>query len=136
MNATIAPGRCPVTVHLDLPPAAEAARLARQRVALMLATDAAGCPRGIAEDIVLIASELVTNAVRHADGPYALTLSVDHRRVGVAVSDASSELPRRRAGHAGAGPGGRGLQIIQGLGADLFVSPSGTGKQVIAVLTW
>ncbi|MFG2622583.1 ATP-binding protein [Streptomyces sp. NPDC048507] len=136
MNTTIARGGRPATVHLELPPDAEAAGLARRRVALLLAAHPAGCPRLIAEDVVLIASELVTNAVLHAEGPYALTLSVDEGRVGVAVSDASSALPRRCAGHAGDRQGGRGLEIIRGLGADLFVSPSGSGKQVIAVLAW
>ncbi|MEU9321420.1 hypothetical protein [Streptomyces sp. NPDC048295] len=34
------------------------------------------------------------------------------------------------------GPGGRGLEIVRALGADLFVSRTALGKQVIAVLTW
>ncbi|MFJ6940441.1 hypothetical protein [Streptomyces sp. NPDC101132] len=34
------------------------------------------------------------------------------------------------------GPGGRGLDIVRALGADLLVSRSGCGKQVVAVLTW
>lgn len=95
-----------------------------------------GLPRGVAEDIVLIVSELVTNAVLHADGPYALTFSLQDGRAGIAVSDGSAELSGRRSATQRIGPGGRGLKIIRALGADLFVSTFARGKQVIAVLTW
>ncbi|MYT21033.1 hypothetical protein GTW69_12145 [Streptomyces sp. SID7760] len=74
----------------------------------------------------------------HAEGPYALTVSLETGRAGIAVSDGSSDMSGHHA-HGGTrrlGPGGRGLKIIRALGADLFVSRTGTGKQVIAVLTW
>ncbi|MFE9046001.1 ATP-binding protein [Streptomyces sp. NPDC007818] len=132
----------PATLHVELPPGAQAARRARQVAARMLALDPPLCPRPVAEDLVLIVSELVTNAVTHATGPYALTVSMEEERAGIAVSDGSADL----SGGHGHGPGhrheertaenGRGLRIVRALGADLFVSPSDSGKQVIAIMTW
>ncbi|MGT2532816.1 ATP-binding protein [Streptomyces nojiriensis] len=121
-----------------LPPGAQAARHARQGVERMLALQPAVCPCAVAEDLVLIVSELVTNAVLHAEGPYALTVSLEPGRAGVAVSDGSQGLSGRRSqgGMRRPGSGGRGLNIVRALGADLFVSRSDSGKQIVAVLTW
>ncbi|MFJ3633354.1 ATP-binding protein [Streptomyces sp. NPDC090112] len=128
----------PSTMHLPLPPGAPAARHARQNVARMLALEPAVCPRAVAEDLLLIVSELVTNAVLHAHGPYALTVSLGPGRAGIAVTDGSGDMKARSpdAGTRRIGPGGRGLKIVRALGADLFVSRSDRGKQVVAVLTW
>ncbi|WP_225805047.1 ATP-binding protein [Streptomyces sp. NK15101] len=126
----------PVTVHIQLPPGAQAAGHARQAAARMLAPEPALCPGPVAEDLVLIVSELVTNAVRHAKGPYALTVSMEKGRVGIAVSDGSVDLPGRRHATEETAESERGLKIVRALGADLFVSPSDIGKQVIAVVTW
>ncbi|MFJ4776362.1 ATP-binding protein [Streptomyces sp. NPDC088762] len=139
MDPVIASCGCPATLHIQLPPGGQAARHARRTVTELLALKPAVCPHAVAEDLVLIVSELVTNAVLHAEGPYALTVSLEDRRAGVAVTDGSTELSE----HDGKGvrqrqveSGGRGLKIVRALGADLFVSRSGVGKQVIAVLTW
>ncbi|WP_190226805.1 ATP-binding protein, partial [Streptomyces hydrogenans] len=94
------------------------------------------CPDPVAEDLVLIVSELVTNAVTHAKAPYALTVSMEKGRVGIAVSDGSVDLSGRQGEPEETAESGRGLKIVRALGADLFVSPSDSGKQVIAVLTW
>ncbi|MFE7517467.1 ATP-binding protein [Streptomyces sp. NPDC057540] len=126
----------PATLHVPLPSAAQAARQARHTAALLLTQEEAWCPAAIAEDLVLIVSELVTNAVLHAEGPYALTIGLERGRAGVAVSDGSAVRAGPRGDHGRAEPGGRGLRIVRALGADLFVSPSRRGKQVIAVLTW
>ncbi|MFF7442097.1 ATP-binding protein [Streptomyces sp. NPDC008122] len=137
MNTVIAPCGCPPTLHIPLSPGAQAARQARRNVArLVMQMDA--CPRTLAEDLVLIVSELVTNAVLHAHGPYALTIRLEPGRAGIAVSDGSPDMSGRRAdvGTRRIGPGGRGLKIVRALGADLFVSRAGDGKQVVAVLTW
>ncbi|MDH6543992.1 ATP-binding protein [Streptomyces sp. SPB4] len=86
----------------------------------------------------LIVSELVTNAVLHAEGPYALTVSLEAGRTGIAASDSSRDMSGRcpDGGTRRTDPGGRGLKIVRALGADLFVSRLDRGKQVIAVLTW
>ncbi|ROQ35770.1 anti-sigma regulatory factor (Ser/Thr protein kinase) [Streptomyces sp. PanSC19] len=136
MDTAIASCGCPATLHIRLPSAARAARQARQTAALLLARETAVCPPAVAEDLVLIVSELVTNAVLHADGPYALTVGLEPGRVGVAVSDGSTDLSGRHGRGQRIDQGGRGLKIVRALGADLFVNPSDLGKQVIAVLTW
>ncbi|MEU2184498.1 ATP-binding protein [Streptomyces thermolilacinus] len=136
MDAVLAPPRCPATLHIPLPSGARSALQARQAAARMLALEPAVCPRGVAEDLVLIVSELVTNAVLHAKGPYALTVSAGEGRAGVAVSDGSGDLSGRESGMPRIGSGGRGLNIVRALGADLFISRMGSGKHVIAVLTW
>ncbi|MFE0700871.1 ATP-binding protein [Streptomyces sp. NPDC058872] len=136
MDCSTAPRVGPTTVHLRLPSGAQAPRRARRTTERMLADPIASCPRSVADDILLVVSELVTNAVVHAEGPYALTLSLEDGRVGVVVSDASSALPRAGSGRKGTEQGGRGLKIVRALGAEVFVSPSDHGKQVVAVLSW
>ncbi|MFJ6405941.1 ATP-binding protein [Streptomyces hydrogenans] len=136
MDTAIAPRECPATLHLPLVSDERAARQARHVAARLLAQEADACPREVAEDLVLIVSELVGNAVLHAAGPYALTLSLERGRAGIAVSDGTADLSGKHGDTRREEPGGRGLKIVRALGADLFVSPSGRGKQVIAVLTW
>ncbi|WP_051779714.1 ATP-binding protein [Streptomyces sp. NRRL S-241] len=137
MNTALEPSIRSATVHCPLPAGPQAARAARHSAAQILTSRPAQCPHGAAEDILLIVSELATNAVRHARPPYALTLSLESGRAGIALSDASPGLPRRRdPGTRVLTTRGRGLQIIHALGAELFVSTSPHGKQVIAVITW
>ncbi|MFF8414592.1 ATP-binding protein [Streptomyces omiyaensis] len=136
MDTAIATCGHPGTLHVPLPSGGQAARQARQAAARLLAQQADSCPREIAKDLVLIVSELVGNAVLHAAGPYALTLSLEPGRAGIAVSDGTADLSGSHRDAQREEPGGRGLKIIQALGADVFVSPASRGKQVIAVLTW
>ena len=66
----------------------------------------------------LVATELVTNAVIHADaGPSQLTLRVRGGRLRIEVSDGdSSRLPRRMHRDVTA-EGGRGLALVESLSA-------------------
>ncbi|WP_395575675.1 ATP-binding protein [Streptomyces sp. BK79] len=136
MDTAFALRGCPATLDIPLPASEQAARQARKATARLLAREADICPLDVAEDLVLIVSELVGNAVLHAAGPYALTLSLERGRAGVTVSDGTADLPGDHREAQRKEPGGRGLKIVRALGADLFVSPCGRGKQVIAVLTW
>ncbi|MFE1344123.1 ATP-binding protein [Streptomyces sp. NPDC058757] len=136
MDTATAPRGCPATLHVPLLPDGRAARQARQAAARLLTREADTCPREVAEDLVLIVSELVGNAVLHAAGPYALTLSLERGRAGIAVSDGTEDPPGSHRRTPRGDPGGRGLKIVRALGAELFVSRSVRGKQVIAVLTW
>ncbi|MFF9912653.1 ATP-binding protein [Streptomyces sp. NPDC013457] len=68
-----------------------------------------------AEDVLLLVSEVVTNACLHADGPEELVL---HRRgdhLRVEVSDGNPEHPRRRQPRAPSLPGGHGLMVLDRL---------------------
>ncbi|MFG2989062.1 ATP-binding protein [Streptomyces sp. NPDC048257] len=136
MDTATAPPARPGTVHHPLPSGPHAAREARRSAARTLALHPCRCPQEAACDILLIASELVTNAVRHAVPPYALTISLERGRAGICVSDGSVSLPQRGPGCGTLATRGRGLQIVRALGAEVFVSRSPRGKQVIAVITW
>ncbi|MDQ1034572.1 PAS domain S-box-containing protein [Streptomyces sp. V3I8] len=85
-----------------------------------------------ADEIELVADELVTNALLHTEGAAIVTLRVltgPDRRLRVEVEDASSALPRRReAGESGVS--GRGLLLVDRL-ADMWgVEARGGGKCV------
>ncbi|MFF6788146.1 SpoIIE family protein phosphatase [Streptomyces filamentosus] len=85
-----------------------------------------------ADEIELVADELMTNALMHTDGGAILTLRIlpgAERRLRVEVEDRSSALPRRReAGEAGVS--GRGLLLVEQLSDDWGVEPRGGGKCV------
>ncbi|WP_234025147.1 MULTISPECIES: ATP-binding protein [unclassified Streptomyces] len=120
------------------PATAASVRRARWAVAGALPAD---CAPQLAADLVLLASELVTNAVRHgtlhgddregqrvelflwpADGHYWL-----------AVSDAGDGHPVVRASDPDIGCGGRGLVLVDAVSAAWAVMPRRPcGKSVVA----
>ncbi|MFE6287267.1 SpoIIE family protein phosphatase [Streptomyces sp. NPDC057877] len=85
-----------------------------------------------ADEIELVADELVTNALMHTEGAAILTLRVltgGDRRLRVEVEDSSSALPRRReAGESGVS--GRGLLLVDLLTDVWGVEARGGGKAV------
>ncbi|WP_237305353.1 ATP-binding protein [Streptomyces sp. SAT1] len=89
-------------------------------------------PRLVA-DAELVASELVTNAVRHARGPdVGVTVTrTGHARVCVAVTDGSPLLPRLRVAGLLAETG-RGLRLVEGLSRDWGAAPCARSKSVWA----
>ena len=67
-----------------------------------------------ADHVVLISSELVTNALRHGAGNISVRLYRAGRDLRIEVHDHGAERPVRR--HAGTGDeGGRGLEVIDSL---------------------
>jgi anti-sigma regulatory factor (Ser/Thr protein kinase) len=80
-------------------------------------------------DVPLLASELVTNAVRHANGDVALSLQLDHDRMRVSVSDSSDELPVM-GDLTSALDGGWGLHIVDRLAASWGLEADSDGKTV------
>ncbi|MER5637520.1 ATP-binding protein [Kitasatospora sp. NPDC002227] len=91
----------------------------------------------IAETLVLVVSELVTNAVVHTGSPAVLRLSVPVRGatpaafdlVRVEVADASQHAPAPR--HAtGEATNGRGLELVELLCDRWGWYPEGSGKRV------
>jgi anti-sigma regulatory factor (Ser/Thr protein kinase) len=87
----------------------------------------------LGDELALIVSELVTNAVRHAEPPVRLEIQADDDRITVAVADGSPgrPVPRQAADDA---EGGRGLPMIDLLAAETGVRPSPPGKTVWAAL--
>ncbi|MBC9725954.1 SpoIIE family protein phosphatase [Streptomyces sp. TRM68367] len=85
-----------------------------------------------ADEVVLVADELITNALIHTEGSAIVTLRVltaSDRRLRVEVEDSSSALPRRRdAGESGVS--GRGLLLVDLLTDVWGVEARGGGKAV------
>jgi hypothetical protein len=120
----------PIRLREPLLPDPGAARHARD-----LATEA--CLRWGLTSLVapasIIASELVTNAVRHAGTPLELVLARTPRYLHIAVRDrdpqpAVLQHPSRLAA------GGRGLLIVQGTALSWGSTPARDGKVVWATL--
>ncbi|MET9591936.1 ATP-binding protein [Streptomyces sp. NPDC006516] len=83
------------------------------------------------EALVLVVSELVTNALRHGGGRYTLELSVGPCTVTAAVSDLNPAHPRERAPDLGGGTGGFGWHMIRRLTHHLAITPSIRGGKTI-----
>ncbi|MDX3757539.1 ATP-binding protein [Streptomyces mirabilis] len=92
--------------------------------------------RAAAEDVLLVVSELVTNACLHAEGPDELRISCDNKVLRVEVSDRGAGQPAPRTPHRAGRPGGHGMFIVQRLCLDWGVvrTPGATGKTVWAEL--
>ncbi|MFC1437362.1 PAS domain S-box protein [Streptacidiphilus sp. N1-10] len=83
----------------------------------------------LADTACLLASELLSNAVRHACGPLRLRLRQAGAELSVEVCDGSPVLPHARS----AGPeeeSGRGLALVDSLASDWGTLPTGEGKAV------
>ncbi|MCX4744637.1 ATP-binding protein [Kitasatospora sp. NBC_01287] len=88
-----------------------------------------------ASDVLVLVSELVTNAVRHAPGPCSLGLVYDGSSLVIAISDTGPELPRRRPGDLLTGSGGFGWNVLTSLTKDIHIARHGAdGKTIVAVL--
>jgi anti-sigma regulatory factor (Ser/Thr protein kinase) len=84
---------------------------------------------GLAEVAELLASELVTNALRHASGPIELQVLLLDEMVTLAVRDSETPLPRLRRGGE-SDESGRGLQLVASLSGRWGARPTATGKVV------
>ncbi|MEW1660191.1 MULTISPECIES: ATP-binding protein [unclassified Streptomyces] len=92
--------------------------------------------RAAAEDVLLVVSELVTNACLHAEGPEELRLRCAAKVLRLEVSDLGAGSPAPRSPHRPGRPGGHGMFIVQRLCLDWGVvrNAEGAGKTVWAEL--
>ncbi|MFI9627185.1 ATP-binding protein [Streptomyces sp. NPDC052042] len=92
--------------------------------------------RAAAEDVLLVVSELVTNACLHAEGPEEIRLACTAKVLRVEVVDAGAGQPAPRTPHRSGRPGGHGMFIVQRLCLDWGVLrvPGRPGKTVWAEL--
>lgn len=84
----------------------------------------------VAEDVLLLVSELVTNACLHAGGPSELSLHCTGELLRVEVTDHSAERPKPRTPHEATRPGGHGLHIVARLAFDWGTVGREVGKTV------
>ena len=131
-----------------LPHEARALSLARRQVRADLS--ALGMSAGLLDDVALVVSELVGNAVQHARALPAggvelgWWLSADGVHLRVTDGGSASPLERRRvqtgpgrAGHAGdpeLGDSGRGLMIVDQLAADWGVDVESSTRHTVWAL--
>ncbi|MEU9150006.1 ATP-binding protein [Streptomyces sp. NPDC051105] len=111
-----------------------ARRWARSR----LAGSGIAADEPLAETLILLVSELVTNAVVHTGCPAVLRLSLpgadrggaeESATVRLEVADSSDRAPVPRCVDSDA-TGGRGLALVDGLADRWGWSPEGAGKRI------
>ncbi|MFE6846733.1 ATP-binding protein [Streptomyces sp. NPDC057686] len=81
-----------------------------------------------AEDVLLLVSELVSNACIHGGGPHALVLRRGAGRLRIEVGDGSPEHPRRLRTAGSALPGGHGLLVLERLARSWGWEPYADGQ--------
>ena len=103
------------TVRLPAKPSSAA--VARQRIAADLAEHDVAAP--IVDDVVLVVTELVSNAIRHAeplpDGQVTVSWQVDGHRVKVRVSDGGGASEPRLRHALPQDTSGRGLALVEAI---------------------
>lgn len=112
---------------LRLPPSASAPAQARQFLRTRLS--GAAVPTDLTDTVLLLTSELVTNAVLHGRSEVEVELSSPDGRLRVAVSDENSRHPLRVEDDTEA-LDGRGLLLIDGLATSWGVQDKPLGKSV------
>ncbi|MHA4775825.1 ATP-binding protein [Streptomyces sp. MSC1_001] len=117
-------------VQLEVGPDPAEVGRARRWARSRLAGSGIGADEPLAETLVLLISELVTNAVVHTGCPAVLRmLFAAEGGVRVEVADTSDRPPRPR--HAeGEDTNGRGLELVDGLADRWGWEPEGVGKSI------
>ena len=116
-----------VTAGIALGPVAASARSARRFVGRAL--DDAHVEEAVFDTVVLLTSEVVTNAVLHACSPLEVTVEIGSHAVRVQVSD---ELPGLRDEPDRSRHGGWGLVLVGAMASHWGISARGdaAGKSV------
>ncbi|MFK8850628.1 ATP-binding protein [Streptomyces sp. Ac-502] len=137
MSSATAPHRVsaapPLVVTLENTP--EAAAVARDVAGDFLKSLGPPPDRDASDAVVLIVSELVTNAVRHTlTRTCTLSLAAGPHTVTVAVADASPRPPCERNPDVRGEGGGFGWPMVRRLAASTSVETFPQGKTVSAVV--
>ncbi|MFD3416152.1 ATP-binding protein [Streptomyces cyaneofuscatus] len=91
------------------------------------------CP-DVADTLVLVVSELVTNALRHGDGIFTLRLNAHPDAIEVAVDDASPRWPRMRTPDVTGSGGGFGWPMVNRLARTTAVTRQAAGGKTVTAL--
>jgi anti-sigma regulatory factor (Ser/Thr protein kinase) len=78
-------------------------------------------------DVLLVVSELVTNAIQHGDPPVILTLQASGSALEVSVHDGGQSFVHERRQQA---VGGRGLMIVELVSGQWGIEAEASGKRV------
>jgi anti-sigma regulatory factor (Ser/Thr protein kinase) len=119
------------TVDLDLALTADCRQVAEARHRMSRHLDARGIDGEVADNAILLVSELVTNAILHGEAPVAVRVQIPDDHLHVEVHDADSEatvlvpraalLPQERLG-------GRGLRLVDTLASRWGLAAYERGK--------
>jgi len=116
-------------ILIVLPPEATSASVARHAVAGLL-DDVAHVPVLVIEDVLLLVSELVTNAVLHARTEIRVCASVEDAVVSVSVIDGDPHHAPVLARRGADASSGRGMLLVQALASDWGVELAEVSKLV------
>ncbi|MGI5376215.1 ATP-binding protein [Streptomyces sp. CA-251387] len=121
-------------VQLEIRPDPAEVGRARRWARSRLAGSGIGADEPLAETLILLVSELVTNAVVHTGCPAVLRLSLpgaaqESTTVRLEVADRSDRAPVPRCADDDA-TGGRGLALVDGLADRWGWSSEGAGKRI------
>lgn len=121
-------------VQLEVRPDPAEVGRARRWARSRLAGSGIEADEPLAETLILLVSELVTNAVVHTGCPAVLRLSLpgvaaESVTVRLEVVDTSDRAPVPRCADGDA-TGGRGLALVDGLADRWGWSPEGVGKRI------
>ncbi|MGW0080181.1 SpoIIE family protein phosphatase [Streptomyces sp. NPDC003393] len=83
-----------------------------------------------ADTVLLVVSELVTNALVHTDGQVRLDLALVNDRLRIAVADTSPRTPVKPTRIGWEATGGRGILLVEAVSAAWGTLPVSGGKQV------
>lgn len=100
----------------------------------VIRTVARGCGRGDCDAVVMVASELLANAVRHAANSVELRVEFHDGHTRVDVLDDGDGWPRLHHVEPLSERGGRGLSIVDRLSAAWGVEHLIPGKQVWSII--
>ena len=120
-------------VQVELPARSTSPRDARRAVSRLLRT--AGVDGDQVEDVLLIVSELVTNAIRHAGTSVDFVAELEPGGIVLRVTDRDAALPRPGSPRLGQA-GGWGLHLVEQMATEWGCEPCGNavGKTVWAEL--
>jgi anti-sigma regulatory factor (Ser/Thr protein kinase) len=130
-DRTIGPARGPAVDRITLSPTPLSATAARRFIEAR--AGAWSLPDPVGEQLVLIGSELVTNALLHARTTLTLTLELGRDRVRVSVEDAS-QAPATLRRYRSDSLTGRGLGVVASLSHRWGINAEPDGKTVWAEL--
>ncbi|WCD91180.1 hypothetical protein KPP03845_200141 (plasmid) [Streptomyces xanthophaeus] len=118
------------TAPRPLSAVAEARRAAR---AFLEAFGQQAVAREEADAVVLVVSELVTNALLHRGGACTLRFAARPGAIEVAVGDPSPRMPRMRTPDLVDGTGGFGWHMVNDLAHRVVITPGLDGGKTVGV---